>query len=75
MNQKETRKDFGLNENAIDSIEENFKPEELTTKLSASEDSQTIENLPIESIGSYARLEELLTDEDEENTGNPAAQS
>jgi hypothetical protein len=38
-------------------------------------DSQEIDNLPIESIGSYARMEELLTDEEKEKTTNPTAQS
>jgi hypothetical protein len=36
---------------------------------------EEIDNLPIESIGSYARLEELLTDEEEGKTTNPTAQS
>lgn len=75
MNQKETKEDLSLNEDAIDSIEEDLKPEAVTTDSSAPENLQEIENLPIESIGSYARLEELLTDEEKENTGNPTAQS
>jgi len=75
MSQQGTIKDSSLNENAIELTEENLKPEEVTTDSSAREDSQEIENLPIESIGSHARLEELLTDEEKENTSNPTAQS
>jgi hypothetical protein len=60
------------------SQEENTK--NLNQEESSPESTQTaapeeIDNLPIESIGSYARLEELLTDEEKENTTNPTAQS
>jgi hypothetical protein len=34
-----------------------------------------VERLPVESIGSYARLEELTKDEEAEDTSNPTAQS
>ncbi len=75
MSQEETKKDSSPNESALDSLEENLKPEEVTTNSSTPENSQEIENLPIESIGSYARLEELLTDEEKDNTSNPKARS
>jgi len=47
----------------------------IYTNLFTGSNSQEIDNLPIESIGSYAKLEELLTDEEKENTSNPTAQS
>ncbi len=75
MSQEETKKDLSPNESALESLEENLKPEEVTADSSTQENPQEIENLPIESIGSYARLEELLTDEEKENTGNSTAQS
>lgn len=42
--------------------------ENLNEQENAPESLDEIDNLPIESIGSYARLEELLTDEEKENT-------
>jgi hypothetical protein len=53
---------------------ENVNAEE-TTDQSGQENAQEIDNLPIESIGSYARLEELLDDDTAENTSNPVSQS
>ncbi len=53
---------------------ENLNQEE-TTDASEPTSLDEIDNLPIESIGSYARLEELLTDEEEKKTTNPTAQS
>lgn len=54
---------------------ENMNPVEIAADLTEPDDAQEIDNLPIESIGSYARIEELLTDEESENTSNPTAQS
>lgn len=75
MSQEKNNEDFDANENAFDSPEENLNTGEAIEDASRQEDSQEIDNLPIESIGSYARLEELLTDEEKENTTNPTAQS
>jgi hypothetical protein len=54
---------------------ENLNQEETPDESSQTINPEEIDNLPIESIGSYARLEELLTDEEKENTTNPTAQS
>lgn len=63
------------NESVTNSPEETSNPAEAAIEVSELADSEEIDNLPIESIGSYARLEELLTDEEKENTSNPTAQS
>ena len=63
------------NENVTNSPEETSNPAEAAIDAAKQADSQEIDNLPIESIGSYARLEELLTDEEKEKTTNPTAQS
>ena len=63
------------NETVTNSPEETSNPAEAAIDAAEQADSQEIDNLPIESIGSYARLEELLTDEEKENTSNPTAQS
>ncbi len=62
-------------ENVTNSPEETSNPAEAATDAAEQADSQEIDNLPIESIGSYARIEELLTDEEKEKTSNPTAQS
>ena len=62
-------------ENVTNSPEETSNPAEAAVNAAEQTDSQEIDNLPIESIGSYARLEELLTDEEKEKTTNPTAQS
>jgi hypothetical protein len=63
------------NENVTNSPEETSNPAEAAIDAAEQSNVQEIENLPIESIGSYARLEELLTDEEKEKTTNPTAQS
>ncbi len=75
MSQEKNKENFSSNENVTNSPEENSNPAEAATDLSEQADTQEIDNLPIESIGSYARLEELLTDEEKESTSNPTAQS
>ena len=75
MSHEETKENLTANESASDLPEENLNPEESPTFSSESVNSKEIDSLPIESIGSYARLEELLTDEEAENTGNPTSQS
>lgn len=66
---------YSQNESGTGANEENLNPEELAVDLAEQTDSQEIDNLPIESIGSYARLEELPTDEESSDTGNPTAQN
>lgn len=75
MNQEDIEEKFNPNENAADSIEANLNPAEVINDSAGEDDSQEIDNLPIESIGSYARLEELLTDEEKENTTSPTSKS
>ena len=75
MSQEETKENSESNENVTNSPEETSNPAEAAIDAAEQADSQEIDNLPIESIGSYARLEELLTDEKKENTTNPTAQS
>jgi hypothetical protein len=75
MSQEKTEENIETNENVTNSPEETSNPAEAAIDAAEQADSQEIDNLPIESIGSYARLEELLTDEEKENTSNPTAQS
>ena len=75
MSQEETKENFDSNENVTNSPEETSNPAEAAIDVVEQTNSQEIDNLPIESIGSYARLEELLTDEEKEKTTNPTAQS
>lgn len=63
MNQEENRENKIRNEDAADLKEENAPAEEAAANA-----SEEIDNVPVESIGSYARVEELLTDEEAENT-------
>lgn len=75
MNQKETKENYNSSESDAASPAENLNSEEIVQDSTAPENLEEIDNLPIESIGSYARLEELLTDEEKESTSNPTAQS
>lgn len=72
---QEDKKNYSDNESGTGAREENLNPEELAMSVDEQADSQAIDNLPIESIGSYAKLEELLTDEEKEKTSDPTAQS
>lgn len=73
MSQEETIEN--ANKTASDLSEESINVDESSNDSSEPVNSEEIDNLPIESIGSYARLEELLTDEEAEKTGNPTSQS
>ncbi len=75
MSQEENKRNVDPNETVTNSPAENSNPAEVATEIAELENSQEIGNLPIESIGSYARLEELLTDEEKEKTTNPTVQS
>jgi hypothetical protein len=75
MTQEETRENNNPNESASDSPKENLISGESGRDSTMPDNLEEIDNLPIESIGSYARLEQLLTDEEKENTTNPTAQS
>ena len=75
MNQEDSKEINNVAEGSANLPIENLDSQETTDESSQSVDPSEIDNLPIESIGSYARLEELLTDEEKENTTNPTAQS
>ena len=75
MNQNEDKENSNPNETVTNSPAETSNPADAAINVSEQANSQEIDNLPIESIGSCARLEELLTDEEKENTTNPTAQS
>ena len=74
MSQEETRENSDSKETTSDLSEDRVNSEKNATDLSVQANHQEIDNLPIESIGSYARLEELLTDEESENTTNSTSQ-
>ena len=74
MNQEETGENFNPSESADTAQVEN--PNQNAAADSPEQTSpEEIDNLPVESIGSYARLDELLTDEEAENTNDPTSQS
>lgn len=64
-----------LSESAAGLPEDALNPAQVINDSSGEIGSQEIDRLPIESIGSYARLEELLTDDEKEKTTRPAAES
>lgn len=74
MNQEQNEQNADSNENLTNLPEETSNPAEAAVEVAEQSDSE-IDNLPIESIGSYARIEELLTDEEKGETTNPTAQS
>ena len=63
------------NENTSESTGGGFNQAENINDQNQREGSQDIDNLPVESIGSYARLDDLLTDEEKENTTTTKTQS
>jgi hypothetical protein len=75
MSQEETGENFDSEETISDLSEGNLDTESTDADSTEQSNHQEIDNLPIESIGSYARLEELLTDEESEKTTNPTSQS
>jgi hypothetical protein len=75
MSQEDTKENTAPNEDVSNTSEENSNLKEAGTDSASPENAENIDNLPIESIGSYARLEQLLTEEDSEKTSNPTSQS
>jgi nucleosome binding factor SPN SPT16 subunit len=67
MNQEETGEKSSSDETTTASPQENLNAEEIAADLSEQEDSEEVDNLPIESIGSYGRIEPLVN----ENTEYP----
>lgn len=75
MSQEKTEENINPTEGATVASEASLNPAEAINEASQRTDNQKIDDLPIESIGSYARIEESLSDEEAENTSNPNVQS
>ena len=67
MNQEKIEQNFDSGETTTDSLQENLSPEKILKDLSDETNSEEVDNLPIESIGSYGRIEPLVN-ENTENT-------
>ena len=65
MDQEETQEKINSDENTTASPQENLNAEESATDLSELANDKEVDNLPIESIGSYGRIEPLINDETE----------
>jgi hypothetical protein len=75
MKQKENIEDSKSVENQTNVSEEESNREESATDMSPLADSGRADNLPVESIGSYARIEELLDGEGTEKLGQADSES
>ena len=75
MKQEEKIEDSKSVENPTNVSEEELNREETTTDLSPLADSGKADNLPVESIGSYARIGELLDGEGTEKRGQADSKS
>lgn len=75
MNQEDREEKFSPQENAADSPEASLNPAEVINDTAAEDDSQEIDRLPTESIGSYAGFKELLTNQEKDETTKSAAES
>jgi len=75
MKQEEKIEDSKSVENPTNVSEEDSNREESTTDLSPLADSGKADNLPVESIGSYARIGELLDGEGTEKRGQADSKS
>lgn len=75
MKQEEKIEDSKPVENQTNVSEEESNREESATDLSPLADSGKADNLPVESIGSYARIGELLDGEGTEKRGQADSKS
>jgi hypothetical protein len=75
MKQEEKIEDSKSVENPTNVSEEESNREESPTDLSPLADSGKADNLPVESIGSYARIGELLDGEGTEKLGQADSKS
>lgn len=75
MKQEEKIEDSKSVENPTNVSEEESNREESATDLSPLADSGKADNLPVESIGSYARIDELLDGEGTEKLGQADSES
>ncbi|HEX8398626.1 MAG TPA: hypothetical protein VF644_14425 [Pyrinomonadaceae bacterium] len=75
MKQEEKIEDSKSVENQTNVSEEESNREESATDMSPLADSGKADNLPVESIGSYARIDELLDGEGTERRGQADSKS
>jgi hypothetical protein len=75
MKQNENIEDSKPFENPTNVSEEDSNREESATDMSPLADSGKADNLPVESIGSYARIDELLDGEGTEKLGQADSKS
>ena len=75
MKQNENIEDSKSSENLTNVSEEDSNKEESATDMSPLADSGKADNLPVESIGSYARIDELLDGEGTEKRGQADSES
>jgi hypothetical protein len=72
MSQEENEENINPQEAKVTA--ENLNQEEISADLPGQAETEEFENLPIESIGSYARTRELLVGEGSKNPGDPASE-
>lgn len=75
MKQKENTEDSRSFENPTNASAEDSNREESATDMSPLADSGKADHLPVESIGSYARIDELLDGEGTEKPGRVDSES
>lgn len=75
MKQAEIKENSGSFESLKNASEKDSNPEENQSDLSPLAESETAENIPVESIGSYARIDELLDGERTERRGEADSES
>jgi hypothetical protein len=69
MKQEEITGNSVASENPTNVEDKNLNPEEAAGDLSPLADSENADNLPVESIGSYGRIDDLLKGEGTEKHG------
>ena len=75
MNQEETGSNFDADPNADDNPETRLDQAKTAETEIETENSGEIENVPVESIGSYARLDAESADETSESSSKSPTQS
>lgn len=75
MNQEENGENYVEGESATDFTGEKAEEQEMSADSGGLADDAEVDNLPVESIGSYARVDELLSDEEAENTTERGSES
>lgn len=75
MNQEQTKNSFDPAENAPDSTPTNPSGDINDGASPLPADSEEIDYAPVESVGSYGRLDESPSEESSENSGESARQA